>query len=465
MAIILAVPARAELADVPSLTISQLKITSSNGQFVTLYNPGDKTIDMSKYQLEYFNSFDAAKATSSRLIGLSGTLQPHGYYMINDSSQLLCYQITVDSVSLGFSSTAGLVELLSLSQLTSGGPVTPKLEDYAGWSKANAPDAQTLPASTNAFLQRLAPIGSATIQSPGSGSWQVVQPDPMNPCSLVTAIPSDPAAGTHPPDMQLLPGIEPPAIINPTADTVPDAGTTQAGEGASNGAMAPLITEILPNPAGTGNDSVGEFIELYNPNSSLFSLSGFTLQSGTASLHNYVFPVGAGIPANGFAVFYSLTTGLSMSNASGQVRLLSPAGSPIAATDAYADAKDGQAWALAGGRWQWTVRPTPGSTNIISAPPAKSNSRAVSTKSGTKKSAGSVKGVSTKTKTKKIKTGTGALATAPSSAESSAPLHTWVLVSVGSLAVLYGAYEYRADLANRIYELRRYIGARRKNRQ
>src|SRR5206468_3869408 len=127
-----------------------------------------------------------------------------------------------------------------------------------------------------------------------------------------------------------------------------------------DGLKAPLITEIMPNPAGTGNDGVEEFIELYNPNPELFSLSGFNLQSGITSIHNYVFPVGAGIPANGFAVFYSLTTGLSMSNTNGQVRLLSPAGTQLSETDEYVNAKDGQAWALAGGKWQWTTHPTPG---------------------------------------------------------------------------------------------------------
>src|SRR5689334_2381732 len=75
-------PVMAETADAPSLVISQLKITSSNGQFVTLYNTTDSALDMSRYQLEYFNNFDLAKSTSSRLIALSGTVPPHGYFMV-----------------------------------------------------------------------------------------------------------------------------------------------------------------------------------------------------------------------------------------------------------------------------------------------------------------------------------------------------------------------------------------------
>ncbi len=114
-------PVLADTTAVPSLTISQLKITSSNGQFVTLYNPSNSTLNMSNYQLEYFNSFDLSKATSSKLVSLNGVLPPHSYFMINDGTLQLCYQLTVDSVSLGFSSTTGLVELLALNQVSPGG--------------------------------------------------------------------------------------------------------------------------------------------------------------------------------------------------------------------------------------------------------------------------------------------------------------------------------------------------------
>ena len=67
----------ADTADVPSLIISQLKITSSSGQFITLYNATNASLDMSKYQLEYFNNYDLSKATSSRQIALSGIILTH----------------------------------------------------------------------------------------------------------------------------------------------------------------------------------------------------------------------------------------------------------------------------------------------------------------------------------------------------------------------------------------------------
>src|SRR5579862_6671478 len=148
-------PAHADTtAHAPQLVVSQLKITSSNGQFITLYNTSASALDMSKYQLEYFNNYDLNKATSSKLISLSGIVPPHGYFMVNDDSLLLCYRLSVDSISLGLSSTAGLVEVLAFNQTSPGGSVSPDLQDYVGWSKSPVAGAQTLPANTSAFLQR-----------------------------------------------------------------------------------------------------------------------------------------------------------------------------------------------------------------------------------------------------------------------------------------------------------------------
>lgn len=446
-------PARADMADDPSLTISQLKITSSNGQFITLYNATDTALDMSKYQLEYFNSYDLSKATSSKLIALSGTVPPHGYFMVNDSSLLLCYQLTVDSVSLGLSSTAGLVEVLAFSQANPGSPVTPALQDYVGWSKTAAAGAQTLPTSTSGLLQRL-PVDSGhnpLVNAPGAGSWQSVQPDSSNACNLVG---SGSGGGTiiQTGLSQLLPSAEPPATILELTDGAASVSAASPATLPSSdiGLMAPAVTEILPNPAGTGNDTTDEFIELYNSNSTSFDLSGFSLQSGLTSLHTYIFPAGTTLPAQSFTAFYSKTTGLSLSNSGGQVKLLDPPGNSISATGVYDTANDGQTWALAKGKWYWTTTATPGKANIINQPAAKkkaSDKSAASKSKPAKTTAGKTKGAAT--------------ASGDTDADvTTSPIHLWTLALVAGLALLYGAYEYRTDMANRIYQLRRHFGNR-----
>ncbi|HSX45941.1 MAG TPA: lamin tail domain-containing protein [Candidatus Saccharimonadia bacterium] len=446
----------------PSLVISQLKITSANGQFITLYNASNTTLDMGKYQLEYFNSFDLAKATSSKLISLTGLVPPHGYFMVSDSSQLLCYQLTVDSVSLGLSSTAGMVEVLAYNQSGPGGSATPVLQDFVGWSKTAAAGAQTLPSNANAFLERQ-PVDSKNnpvITTPGSGSWQGVQPS-SDGCSLVASSNSAPVKTGF---GQLLPPIEPPATFTSQVDELP---TTYQGQ------MAPLITEILPNPAGTGNDAVDEFIEVYNPNPADFDLSGFSLQAGTTSLHTFLIPNGTILPAQSFTTFYADTTHLSLSNTGGQVKLLDPTGSIIGSTDTYGTANDGQAWALANGKWYWTTQPTPGEPNIINQPASKpaAKAKASVTKAGSTKKAATAKTKVTKAKAvkskkaKKPKTTTKLASTADTTQASPIPIHSSTLAVIVSLALLYGAYEYRSDLANRFHEFRRNIKFGRKDRK
>ena len=458
LAVGLPAPAAADTANVPSLVISQLKITGSNGQFITLYNATNAALDMGKYQLEYFNNYDLGKATSSKLIGLSGIVPPHSYFMVNDSSLLLCYQLTVDSVSLGLSSTAGLVEVLAFNQASPGGSVAPVLQDYVGWSKTAAGGAQTLPSNTNAFLQRQPVDGqnNPAVNTPGIGTWQTVQPDAGNACNLVSGSNNSVAVLTG--LSQLLPPTEPPAVILALDDNSPGAAAAAASLPAADiGLMAPKITELLPNPNGTGNDATDEFIELYNPNNVNFDLSGFGLQVGTTALHSYNFAAGTSLPAHGFTAFYSATTGLSLSNSGGQSKLLDPFGNSIDATGVYTTAKDGQAWALANGKWYWTTKLTPGSANIINQPSAAKKAAAKTTASKSQASKAAAK-------TKGAKTSAASASQAGGDPASTTPIHLWTLALVAAAALLYGAYEYRVDLANRFYQFRSYFAARREDR-
>lgn len=455
-----AAKATAAQVDDPSLIISQLKITSRSGQFITLYNATDSSLDMGRFRIEYFNSYDPDQATSGRVINLSGTVAPHGYFMVNDDALLLCYRLTVDSVSLGLSSTAGRVEIMQSDDGSgSEGTTAPVLQDYAAWSKKPADGAQTLPEDTGDFLQRT-PAGAdnnPVITEPGGGDWQEVRPDSDNPCDLVAAGSAE-APGTSVPTGldQLLPPAEPPAVILSSDEAgMASSPVTPSLPTADIGLMAPSVTELLPNPVGTGNDSTDEFIELYNPNDKAFDLNGFSLQTGTTSLHTYTFPAGTVLPPKAFKAFYSSATGLSLSNSGGQARLLDPYGDSISASGVYKTAKDGTAWALADGKWYWTTAASPGKANVIKQPVAKkkvSPSKTTSAHKAAKGSAGKP----------------GAAGTSGASPASDlipdTPIHMRTLVLIAGLAILYGIYEYRADLANRIYRFRQNFGARYEDR-
>ncbi len=249
---------------------------------------------------------------------------------------------------------------------------------------------------------------------------------------------------------------EPPAIIEAGVDEL--RNEVQTNPNLNLGLAPPLITELLPNPTGTGNDATDEFIELYNSNDTSFTLSGFTLQTGLSTTHAWLIPAGVTIPAKNYKVFYANESGLSMSNTSGQVTLFDTGGTQVAQSDPYDSAPDGQAWALANGTWYWTTKPTAGATNDIAAPIVKA---ATATKQVTTNKATVVKSATTTTPAKAATAATKTSSTvAPQKAASSA-LHPLVLATVALAAIGYGVYEYRHDIANTFYKLRRHGISRR----
>jgi hypothetical protein len=422
----------------PQIIIVQVKVTSSSGQFITLYNNTDSAINLDSIQLQYFNSYDLLKATSGKLISLSGAVPAHGYAVVDDGPIQACYQMTVNSVSLGMSTTAGLIEVSHFFGTTSPQVLT-TLDDYVGWSKTAAAGAQTLPSGASSFLQRSAPDGSqnyAGITTAGAGSWAAVtQPDSSAAC--VTA------AGAIGGGSSLKSGSAP----IPYTVAAASLSSIPADD---NGLMAPQISEVLPNPASPQTDASDEFIELYNPNDKAFDLGGFIIQVGTTTVHKYTFPANSSIEPHQFSAFYSSDTSLSLSNSDGQVKLLDPDGNLLNQTDEYTDAKDGYAWVSKDGLWQWTTIATPGAQNQISAP-ASAKSPAADTVS--KKT--SVKGAKTTAASAGSNTNSGG------GTPSAVAVHPLVLAGVGVTALLYALYEYRHDMANLIYKLRRNRESRR----
>lgn len=435
--------------DEPGLVISRYKITSSNGQFFELYNNSGSEIDMSTVQLAYYNNYDLSKATSSKLVSLSGTLAPGGFYLVNDSAITMCYQMTVGSATLGFSSTAGMVQLIRLKQETIGGQFTSSVLDFASWTRTAVKGIQTLPATTlpNAFLQRDWPENEPKASS--MQKWLTVQPSSADPCVMESTITKE-IIKTAPTYTFL------PSTLPAVRFVAAPVSTTGVAVNRNVGKMAPVINELLPNPASPLTDANDEFVELYNPNSSNFDLSGFKLAYGSNNPRKYTFPEGTLLKPKQFKTFTSGGTSLSLSNTQAQVWLLDPNEKVITTTEPYANAKDGQAWARNGTKWEWTAVPSPNSENTLSPVPS-GDSKARSTASilGINQTAGNTPGgtvASTST-------------TTPNQLNDAAPLHPGILAGVGAAALGYALYEYRHDMANRLFQLRRYLRLRKAARQ
>lgn len=264
------------------------------------------------------------------------------------------------------------------------------------------------------------------------------------------------------------PPVDPPVELpeSPPSTTIPPEGEDEENEdplptipAANVGLKTPQLSEVLPNPASPQTDAEDEFIELYNPNDTRFDLSGYVLEVGLTTKRRYSIPVGTFIEGRSFRAFFSADTRLALSNSGGQAHLIDPLGSRLAQTEPYGTAKDGQAWLLANGVWQWTTRPTPNALNTVSTPVVKPASTAKSKSTAKTAVAGKTSQPKTTEAAKDVETAAAVVAT------TSTPLHPSVLALIGVSALLYGAYEYRRDVANRIYQFRSNRAARAALRQ
>lgn len=207
----------------------------------------------------------------------------------------------------------------------------------------------------------------------------------------------------------------------------------------SSQSYAPLvITELLPNPKSPQTDAENEFIEIYNPNKKTVNLAGYILVTGSQDNHKYTIKESS-IEPGAYRAFYSSTTHLTLSNSDGRARILAPNSSQVDATADYAKAPEGQSWIYANAKWQWTTAPTPGKANIFTAPTILGSSSAANRSNAVNNSPLGAAGATGKTN----------------------GLHPMILAGIGGAVLLYALYEYRHDMANLIYRLRRNRSVRR----
>lgn len=421
-----------QLATPSTLAISQLKITGD--EFVVLQNNSGKDItDLSSYWLDYFNSFnplDAGVSSSSQQLP-AVKLANQQTVLLSSNGMATCGASVVSKLSISLGDSGGFLQIIQTSLSSLG--VTKVPIDFVSWSSGTNGIIKSVPSSTKdprGMYYRYA--GTSNY------AWQLADLDASIPCQLNVAI----AGGG-----KINSGLSQSNAVIPSIAGV--TGSANSGLPAADvGLAAPQLSEIVPNPAPPLTDADDEFVELYNSNTKAFDLSGLILQVGTTTLHKYIFPGGTTLQSHKFSAFYSSDTNLSLSNSGGQIKLLDPSGNVLEKSDVYAAAKDGYAWVYANGLWQWTTTPTPGAKNIITTPPGSKSSADESGSSA-------VLGARSSSPAGNSSSGGG------STPATASGLHPLILAGVGTLAVLYALYEYRHDLANALYRLRRYRAARR----
>jgi hypothetical protein len=444
-----------DLSAPTGLSILELKVTGS--EFVVLQNnTGADITDLSSYALYYFNNYNpfAADVSSSTAFLPTAPLASGQSLLLSGDPRATCGATVAGDLPISLGDSSGFLEIVKLSN--ENGTVTQEAGDVVSWSSTANGIIQNVPSSTKDGAAMWYRYQNNTANVPnGTFGWQYADVDVTDPCQLNAVIASGPTKTIVPEDSTLVnSGDEVPGTIVSLASvtSVAPSGTARATMPAADiGLKSPKLSELLPDVASPGNDSTDEFIELYNPNDKAFDLAGFTLQNGSTTSetrHNYVFPAGASIPAKGFKAFYSAQTGLSLSNTGGQAWLLDPFGTSIAQSEPYSKPKGGNTWATVNGKWYYTTTPTPNAANSIKAPAASATAKTAASKAKTSKG----------TAVSALKSANGVAgansAAAYEAPTKAVPVHPAVLAVVAILALLYGAYEYRHDLANKLYQFR-----------
>ncbi|HUS26023.1 MAG TPA: lamin tail domain-containing protein [Nevskiaceae bacterium] len=456
----------------PSVLITEVQTGTKLGatqEFIELYNAGDAPVDLSGWQVWYLTAkaVNPDKPAARGVIKLANARLPAGGYYVLSGSKTYVADTANQFYAATLAAAGGHVRLLAPD---SAGNCRLDVYDQVGWGTALHPEGQAVGApAKDASIQRaidsagmyidadnnIHDFVASTTTTPGVANAQTLSASNAAPASILPVI-TDP-------------------YCKPNAAGTPGMGSDTPAASANVGLSVPFITELLPNPASPQTDSHDEFIELYNANDTAFDLGGYKLQVGVGATHNYTFPAGSSVAPRTFKAFFAAETGLGLSNSGGQVKLLDSNGTAVMQSEPYDTAGSGQAWVLANGAWYWTSSPTPNTNNLVTTPIVTASTKKPKASpavkapktaaASTKAAAGKVK-AATLTKAKKSKASDAAKATvATTTAEAGTPIHPAILALTAVFALLYGAYEYRNDLANKLHQLRTNRAARTALRQ
>ncbi len=461
----------------------QTGAAAAGDEFVEIVNVSDAAVDITGWQVRYAN---AGNETTTSLATVAGpdaqplVLQPGEYYTFHTSSVTIngngqvysaglaktdktvalfetdtetCQMIVADAVAWALptaAATKGEDQPLDPTGVNTKEKLLRRQQEFAG---------SYIDTNDNSFDFVISEPGS--LATPGAANQSVLPEGTVLPEAGVGSVfaPIAIADCVVDPD-ETEPPVTPPEESPPSV-TEPPEGSEDPAPGppipaANIGLKSPLLSEFLPNPAPPQTDKDDEFIELYNSNDKTFDLSGYALEVGLKTKRRHTIAAGTKIKPKSFLALFSADTNLALSNSGSVVSLVDPLGRVLATSQAYASAKDGQSWVLSAGKWQWTTKPTPNALNVVSAPAVKSAKTKAASTSRSSGGSNSSQNGGAEEETQNLEA---------FGAAQSTPLHPGVLALITLSALIYGTYEYRHDMANRIYQFRANRAARREARK
>ncbi len=408
------VPVRvfASASDVVISEISMGSEESASSEFVELYNNSNASIDMSDWGV-YYKSATGKTWTKRASIASASILAPHSFHLISTEAGASTH------LTSGMAQSGGVIQIRNS---TSG------VIDQVGWGSAD---------TSNGIASVVAQAGESLYRQYDQNALNMVD------------------TGDNFSDFYI--------AANSTPGGIPVVETEEPQPSANYPKIS--ISELYPNPTAGQSESSDEFIELYNPNSFDVDLSGWLLKD--ASDNTYIIKAKT-ILASGYISIMSDESHLSLNNSGDAIRLISPSSQLIDETADYGESIEGLSWALVDDTWNWTVAPTPNTTNsavyVINVAKAAGTSTASTKKAAVKKvSTTKPKAATAKkiagAKVASANNGKTGVDNASSPQSALANLWPWLLITLGIGTIGYGIYEYRPEITTAYYKLKNKFSA------
>lgn len=306
-------------------------------QYVVLHNQSGQTVDLTDWRIQYaksdYSGACSAAAWSSES-QLSGTVNA-------DSAIIVPYQLTDNA--------AGSVRVMDAASV---------VHDTVGWGESapcfEAKPIAAVPDNGKSIVRYL--NCDARFDGADSNDNSTDFASNQTSFSLIEAPDCTPECATG---QQLVNGecvTDQCTNISGVQVTVPE-GYFKTDAGCFEIAWI-KITELLPNAKGA--DAGNEYIEIFNPTTSVVHLADYTVFIGDSSTA-YTLP-DVTIAAGGYVTVKDSDVGFTLANTKSRA-VIKLGETVIDETPYYETAKENEAWALISGSWQYTNRPTPGADN------------------------------------------------------------------------------------------------------
>ncbi len=313
----------------PKILITEIKLGggTEHKEFVEIFNDSDESVDVTGWTVEYAKS--SFLSTNCDAQSWKGVASPSSQVNTKTLAGLLepgeFLEVTI-SMNDAASGSARLI---------SGSTGTFIQYDLVGWGNESpcvgGDDSAPLPANEKSITRIFNPEGHPINTSNNVVDFIIeTTPTPRTDTCLETDCYEEPELPVIPPS--------PLCLVH--------------------------LSEILANPSGT--DAGQEYIELYNPTTTIQTLDGCKLKTGAASIQ-YLFEDETALNPGEYRIFTAgmlEPAGLQIVNAGGEIWLFDDSEESVVI---YPAADDNEAWALVDDEWLATDKPTPNAANQKSA--------------------------------------------------------------------------------------------------